>query len=1619
MNSLNIQRLVKQLAENHEAFASGLGKNVKCKTTKHNTQKQKVVRKKKFHSYNHGKRTEIFTQSLSDLYNGIGLPGSFKADIDNIKKDVDRIVAPLEDLTDLLTSDGISRLIENITKMSTEGVPVNHKIQISEDLLFFLSLLVLIGGFSVGSKSLQIMGMIGSVISITNMVSDDGIGGILKYLCTMIKESGKNMLEVDCETYHDAMHTQSLDHSLVFRMIVIAVSGFMITKNYGSVGITSLSKIDKIAKTMTPIILLMRGGDDILGSIMTFLEKIINITGKFFDEDFSFSLKGEVWYDFEIIRRRLRSLQSEFEMREDLGGVARKARALKADLEALKIPKEGAIYTQYRDLSNAVSILSDDLARFGAVGNSIRKEPFCIIISGPPGVGKSNVSKNLLDLMAKHILIPCAFENYTKCEGAYIFNPNQQEKFVSGYTNQKFVVVDDLGYSAESVETMLPRFIAMVNSMPYNVEQAELARKGAVYFDSEMILCTSNIHNWAQAADKMTSTDALCRRMHFTIWCECKPEFAKETVDEAGELQLDPSKVLDWNSCEWLNFYVYDPTGKMPKRPMCRHGIKCKFDTTDCSHACMADVIVSSCDEYDERANRHNMIMTTSRDKFMAIKEHSNLNARELAHYFHGKTLRTQARCVDHCVLCQDLNKDKLNFMYQGCVRYWEDEMNGICPCGDKTHSSDNFNEFIVQLQKLVIDEPEYFRKKYFMKCFTEIQGFTNCMFEGAAYLYVNMLSYESRQESLKFSIEDFLHKSKVQILDSVDYIRNCSPKIKEAFKTIKEYTLGDWAFKILSILRSPITIGIISTSVLALMSIGCFNYFKGSSNKQLLVNDFSTQSVDMNSMDLMRSFANHNVMHVYQAGTYWFTVTGIGSNLILINKHVIDKLYRANPEELELRRIGKRSNQWTLRFKLSQIDKERIFHLPECDLACLEIPGLNCVDISKYASDTVITSRNVSKLGLAYYNPNSEMPEYNIRIGGSLQPMRIDALDYSSGKRYLTVRTVSYEIATEIGMCGAPAFAFDKNVERKFLGIHCAGDGTMGVAVRVTKSMLEDCFSHFTSGQFKVQSNVVTLSKENIFYGEMPIKMIPDCQVIGRVNAPATTLKSEICKSPLYKRIPGFAPNKMPAILVPTRVDGVLTCPIEKNISAYARGFIVPEKELFEGSVLAYIDFLKRNTNPPRRTAFISFEEAVQGCDDLPNVKSINRGTSGGYPDKLYLKTKKRTAFGFDENFTYDTKEAKLIRKTVEEAMLALEDGPVEMIANIFPKDELRPIAKAKALKTRLIAGFSCHTTILGRMIFAPLLDWFSDEKNRIRNGSAVGVNVASFEWERIARLHGLGDPNIDVKAGDYSSFDKSMSPFFMEIPFRVWQEFFAPFLTEREVKIATNCWKSLMKAHVVCKDNLIAWGNSNASGNFATTMINCMANHTALINAITGVLKPHIVDRYEVVKLWRDIRDEINITVYGDDNIWSVNTESKILKSLPTLTYENVGEALSKIGFVYTDEDKSATFNEQKRNIFEVSFLKRKFVLEEGKILAPLALDTIMQNIQWSKKKDFDNVNFFDKVDTFLCDLSVHDKDTYDKHSSLILETLDQCVPNHPVMRSLTQRDRRQRGAIRQEPL
>jgi hypothetical protein len=432
----------------------------------------------------------------------------------------------------------------------------------------------------------------------------------------------------------------------------------------------------------------------------------------------------------------------------------------------------------------------------------------------------------------------------------------------------------------------------------------------------------------------------------------------------------------------------------------------------------------------------------------------------------------------------------------------------------------------------------------------------------------------------------------------------------------------------------------------------------------------------------------------------------------------------------------------------------------------------------------------------------------------------------------------------------------------------------------------------------------------------------------------------------------------------------------------------------------------------------FLTFEESVQGCPDLPFVRSINRGTSGGYPDKLYMKEKKRSAFGYDEVFTFDTPEAIQQRETFEEAMLALKTGPIEMVANIFPKDELRPKEKIKSLKTRLIAGFSCSATLVIRAIFGPFIDWFTCDENRIVNFSAVGVNPASHDWAKIAIDHGYGNPQFDTKAGDYSSMDKCIHPAIARQIFVIWMRFFGCRMTEEEQTIARNCWESIMNVIVVYGDNVIFWGNSNPSGNPLTTLINTIVNILLIMMAIILIYScdedyggtDFFKDYIDVEKFWVSLRDAVKMTCYGDDNIFTIDTLHRVIRDRVPITYDNFSRAMKSLGFTYTDETKSSVFDETRRSIFDVGFLKRSFYKEGSNVLAPLDMNTIVQKIQWKKRKDPENELFFIKFETFIGELSVHSKETYEYYHKILFDALESSVPNHPISRSQTQAEWRE---------
>ena len=215
-----------------------------------------------------------------------------------------------------------------------------------------------------------------------------------------------------------------------------------------------------------------------------------------------------------------------------------------------------------------------------------------------------------------------------------------------------------------------------------------------------------------------------------------------------------------------------------------------------------------------------------------------------------------------------------------------------------------------------------------------------------------------------------------------------------------------------------------------------------------------------------------------------------------------------------------------------------------------------------------------------------------------------------------------------------------------------------------------------------------------------------------------------------------------------------------------------------------------------------MSFEETVTGSKaKAPYLKPINRGTASGSPSRFHadVGTKKRQAFGFDENYTFDTPGAVHIKKQFDEALEALKKGPIPMVFVAFPKDELRPTEKVKAGKTRVVFSCDVVNTLLIRKYFGTFASWYQDPANRYKNSSAVGINVADqFELKSFVEKLGNGSLDVNVYAGDHSSFDKNLPSYAVDKVWVVYEVNFGHLLSEEDLKIAKNIFYSFTKPFI-----------------------------------------------------------------------------------------------------------------------------------------------------------------------------------------------------------------------------
>lgn len=1271
------------------------------------------------------------------------------------------------------------------------------------------------------------------------------------------------------------------------------------------------------------------------------------------------AFQGESWFEIEQLNNSFLALKEQYDKRENVHSVASQLMVLEKQGMALlnRFRAGGPAYIQYRDAMMRIVTLRDELAKIGCFGNSTRQEPLFVIIAGQAGVGKSTVSNLMQSAMIKEVYGSHAVRKFANNDsGSFVYAPNQESKFLDGYNNQGIVLLDDFASSVEACQNWTQQIIHLVNTQPHQTPQASLERKGAVYFDSKFILATSNVTAFGGTLGHMYSKDAVARRMHLCLKVKVKPEFA--LPGGTGEPKVDPEAIAthreaypDSPECFWLDWFKFDPLSGS-EQPLCPCGLKC----TDieaypdiCRPASLVDALKLVIKTY--RFRRDYELSQRARNKGMMeflCSEEDTLDCIERAF--------TQGSCgLPFCYACApDQDRRRIAVLAARNNHFIQ---------GGGFDEFNDFDEFLVSW----IEWRSTIRERIKTKDILSSMWYENDLTPICWLSHVR-----------KYSLVDVTSVRKMR-LDYTAAVTMWDVAASKSYLAAGRIAIQDsWRFvSALSFINKLCT----GAAVVSAIALG-YLFTRGVLGKSIVKSSrrrqtpIVTQSCDAQHDQVVRSLLGSNILRMHDEDSFLGYALGVGGSLVLMNKHIFYGL--KSHEKVSFMKKTTKKNRFSYTASVADL---LFFESESDDLVCVNVVGFHCQNIVHHLADVDVKATPSFNVQLTCWNTLDDAVTVEVSSGLARLGRPISAAS-PDGTEYVSINTIEYDIATENGQCGSLLTRIDPGRKAKVVGLHAAGSrsGKQGFGIIINKSFVDKAFEHFDVPVIQYAANTDIATHFNFVQASATVE---DVQVVGSATPVSAVYKSEICKSPLYGEL-SEQPVKKPALLNPFMLNGRLFEPVAESLKEYSRGGVLCNLDVLNASSDAYIHELTLQCTRPK-DAILSFEDSVRGCKDkAPYLKPINRGTASGSPSRFnpHVGTKKREAFGFDENYTFDTPGAQHIKTQFDEALEKLKSGPIPMVFVAFPKDELRPIEKVHQGKTRVV--FSCDTvaTLLIRRYFGCFASWYQDPQNRFKNSSAVGMNVADqFEVRTFLEKLGNGSLDCDVKAGDYSGFDKRLPSYVIDKVWDVFLAFFAPLLPAGELRVARNIFLSFTRPYIQYQGCLIEWDNSNPSGNPITTILNTICNNIVLRYAIARSLgctrKDHAL---KTLKLIFE-KKIVEFICYGDDNVWKIDKKKLDTYGFASITYASVADALREMGLEYTDEDKNALFNEGHRSVFDVSFLKRTLARAGGNLFMRLSLDTLVQNIQWCKKKDTDGELFRVKVEGFLDELSIHDDETWEK--------------------------------------
>lgn len=569
------------------------------------------------------------------------------------------------------------------------------------------------------------------------------------------------------------------------------------------------------------------------------------------------------------------------------------------------------------------------------------------------------------------------------------------------------------------------------------------------------------------------------------------------------------------------------------------------------------------------------------------------------------------------------------------------------------------------------------------------------------------------------------------------------------------------------------------------------------------------------------------------------------------------------------------------------------------------------------------------------------------------------------------------YGLETMPGDCGSLLVALDKRFPRKICGVHAAGVDLgifTGVATAIHEGVLSALLvrlvdqglkhSHsLTEGDFVVDKLPNVYVEGNILKAEEPL---PGFTLSGEAHSRVhRAVQSSIRPSPVAKILGPV--KKAPAKLTKFRKGDLLIDPMSLAMEKAATPSLHVNQRHLRTAGNAVEQLLIANALSSDAQV-LSFAEGVMGRLGDERYPPINRSTSPGYGWSKVGKGKTRW-LGSDD-FVLDNPELKA---RYREAFARLENGQrVGAYWTDTLKDELRPIERVEAGKTRLFSAGEMVLTILLRQYFDGIAAHMA--RNAVDVESCVGVNVYELDWNRIAMKLKTRGPH--VVAGDFSNYDGTLPAEVLWEVLRVINAYYTVVggATAEQNRIRELLWVDIVNSIHVNGSYVYEWDHSQPSGCPFTSVLNSIVHSIIVRMCFLACAEK------AGVSVTMDTFDEHVAHVnYGDDDV--TNVSPVILDWFNQIT---MAEGYSTFGMTYTDETKSGELVRAK-TLSEIQFLKRSFRWDETqqRYRAPLSLDTILEMACWNKTKSNDQWVLTSLVlKDAVAELGQHPRDVWDAH-------------------------------------